>query len=66
MSIFSRLAEKSWEGPGADAPDPASYRPSAARVGVIVYFALAWMIGGMDRQAIAALRRRAKTEEVAE
>lgn len=38
MSLFSRLAEKSWEGPGPDAVDPASYRPSAARVGVIVYF----------------------------
>jgi putative peptidoglycan lipid II flippase len=33
-------------------------------VGAIVYFAVAWMIGGMDRQAIAALRRRAKSEEV--
>jgi putative peptidoglycan lipid II flippase len=33
-------------------------------VGAIVYFAIAWMIGGMDREAIAALRRRAKTEEV--
>ena len=35
-------------------------------VGAIVYFAVAWMIGGMDRQAIAALRRRAKSEEVPE
>ena len=35
-------------------------------VGAIVYFAVAWMIGGMDRQAIAALRRRAKNEEVPE
>lgn len=35
-------------------------------VGTVVYFAIAWMIGGMDRQAIAALRRRAKTEEVPE
>ncbi len=32
-------------------------------VGAIVYFAVAWMIGGMDREAIAALRRRAKNEE---
>lgn len=38
MSLFSRLTEKSWEGPSADAVDPASYRPPAARVGVIVYF----------------------------
>ncbi len=35
-------------------------------VGAIVYFAVAWMIGGMDRQAIAALRRRAKSEELPE
>ena len=33
-------------------------------IGAIVYFAVAWMIGGMDRQAIAALRRRAKQEEL--
>jgi putative peptidoglycan lipid II flippase len=35
-------------------------------VGGIVYFAVAWMIGGVDRQAIAALRRRAKNEEFPE
>ena len=35
-------------------------------VGAIVYFTVAWMIGGMDRQAIAALRRRAKQEELPE
>jgi len=35
-------------------------------IGGIVYFAVAWMIGGMDRQAIAALRRRAKQEEFPE
>jgi putative peptidoglycan lipid II flippase len=35
-------------------------------VGAIVYFTVAWMIGGMDRQAIAALRRRAKSEELPE
>jgi len=35
-------------------------------IGGIVYFAVAWMIGGMDREAIAALRRRAKIEEVPE
>ncbi|HEU0310178.1 MAG TPA: murein biosynthesis integral membrane protein MurJ [Sphingomicrobium sp.] len=33
-------------------------------IGAIVYFSVAWMIGGMDREAIAALRRRAKTEEL--
>ena len=38
----------------------------AALVGIggIVYFAVAWMIGGMDREAIASLRRRAKSEEI--
>jgi putative peptidoglycan lipid II flippase len=35
-------------------------------IGAAVYFAIAWMIGGMDREAIAALRRRAKTEEAPE
>ena len=35
-------------------------------IGGIVYFTVAWLIGGMDKQAIAALRRRAKTEEVTE
>ncbi len=35
-------------------------------VGAIVYFAVDWMIGGMDRQAIAALRLRAKSEELPE
>ena len=35
-------------------------------VGAVVYFTVAWMIGGMDRQAIAALRRRAKSEELPE
>ncbi len=35
-------------------------------IGAIVYFTVAWMIGGMDRQAIAALRRRAKQEELPE
>jgi cytochrome c oxidase subunit 3 len=38
MSLLSRLTEKSWEGPSADAVDPQTYRPPAARVGVIVYF----------------------------
>ena len=40
----------------------------AALVGVggLVYFTIAWLIGGIDREAIAAFRRRAKAEEVAE
>ena len=35
-------------------------------VGAVVYFAVAWIIGGMDQEAIAAFRRRAKSEEVPE
>jgi putative peptidoglycan lipid II flippase len=35
-------------------------------IGGIVYFAVAWLIGGMDKEAIATLRRRAKTEELPE
>ena len=32
--------------------------------GGLVYFAVAWVIGGIDREALATLRRRAKTTEV--
>jgi putative peptidoglycan lipid II flippase len=35
-------------------------------IGGLVYFAVAWLIGGMDKEAIATLRRRAKTEELPE
>jgi len=35
-------------------------------IGGIVYFTVAWLIGGIDKQALATLRRRAKTEEVPE
>ncbi len=35
-------------------------------IGGLVYFTIAWLIGGIDKEAIAALRRRAKTEEVPE
>lgn len=31
-------------------------------VGAVVYFTVAWIIGGMDREAIAALRRRPKKD----
>ena len=51
MSLFSRLTEKSWEGPGAEAIDPASYRPSAARVGVIVYFGVITVLFGLVSSA---------------
>ena len=51
MSLFSRLTEKSWEGPSADAVDPASYRPPAARVGVIVYFGVTTVLFGLVSSA---------------
>jgi putative peptidoglycan lipid II flippase len=35
-------------------------------IGGLVYFTVAWLIGGMDKEAIATLRRRAKTEELPE
>jgi cytochrome c oxidase subunit 3 len=41
MSLFSRLGEKSWETPGAAHPDPASYRPEAAKIGLMVYLVVA-------------------------
>lgn len=47
MSLFSRLREKSWETPGADTPDPASYRPPAAQVMMIVYFGVATILFGL-------------------
>ncbi len=49
MSLFSRLAEKSWEPapPGAHAVDPATYRPDAARVGMLVYFGVATVLFGL-------------------
>ncbi len=51
MSLLSRLTEKSWEGPGADAVDPASYRPPAARVAVIVYFGVITVLFGLISSA---------------
>ncbi len=39
MSLFSRLSEKSWLPQPADTyGDPEDYRPSAQRVGLVVYF----------------------------
>ena len=35
-------------------------------IGALVYFTVAWLIGGIDKEALATLRRRAKTEEVPE
>jgi cytochrome c oxidase subunit 3 len=51
MSLFSRLTEKSWEGPSADAVDPASYRPPAARVAVVVYFGVITVLFGLISSA---------------
>jgi putative peptidoglycan lipid II flippase len=35
-------------------------------IGGLVYFTVAWLIGGIDKEALATLRRRAKTEVVPE
>jgi len=51
MSLFSRLTEKSWENQGADVADPASYRPPAARVAVIVYFGVITVLFGLISSA---------------
>jgi cytochrome c oxidase subunit 3 len=51
MSLFSRLTEKSWEGPSVDPVDPTSYRPPAARVGVIVYFGVIAVLFGLVSSA---------------
>src|SRR5687768_15464633 len=51
MSLFSRLTEKSWEGPSADAVDPVSYRPPAARVAVVVYFGVITVLFGLISSA---------------
>ena len=45
MSLFSRLAEKSWQTPGAEGfASPADYRPAASTVGLYFYFAVATVI----------------------
>lgn len=42
MSLLGRLAEKSWQTPGAqDFGEPADYRPAAATVGLVAYLAVA-------------------------
>ena len=51
MSLFSRLTEKSWEGPSANAVDPQTYRPPAAQVGVIVYFGVITVLFGLISSA---------------
>ena len=47
MSLFSRLTEKSWETTVGEPTDPASYRPPAARVAVIVYFGVITVLFGL-------------------
>lgn len=45
MSLFSRLAEKSWQTHGNEHfSDPVEYRPAASTVGVYVYFGVATVI----------------------
>ncbi|MBK5264593.1 MAG: heme-copper oxidase subunit III [Alphaproteobacteria bacterium] len=45
MSLFSRLAEKSWLSPGTDGyQDPAGYRPTAVAVGLYIYFGVVVVI----------------------
>jgi cytochrome c oxidase subunit 3 len=52
MSLFGRLTEKSWETPGADpTADPALYRPSAAAVGLRVFFGVVTMLFGLVTMA---------------
>ncbi|HEY0959236.1 MAG TPA: cytochrome c oxidase subunit 3 [Novosphingobium sp.] len=42
MSLLSRLAEKSWQTPGAqDFGEPEDYRPAATTVGLVAYLAVA-------------------------
>ncbi|HEU0310819.1 MAG TPA: cytochrome c oxidase subunit 3 [Sphingomicrobium sp.] len=51
MSLFRRLTEKSWETPGGEPVDPATYRPPAARVAVIVYFGVIMVLFGLVTSA---------------
>ena len=41
MTLFSRLAEKSWESSGRAHDAPETYRPPAAKVVLILYFGVA-------------------------
>src|SRR3546814_15045333 len=51
MSLFTRLGEKSWETPGSDRPDPATYRPPAAQVMMQVYFGVITILFGLVSSA---------------
>jgi cytochrome c oxidase subunit 3 len=51
MSLFSRLAEKSWETPGGGHIAPEDYRPPAAKVVLILYFGVAAVLFGLVTSA---------------
>lgn len=53
MSLFTRLGEKSWETPSSDAAprDPATYRPPAAQVLMLVYFGVITILFGLVSSA---------------
>jgi cytochrome c oxidase subunit 3 len=51
MSLFARLAEKSWETPGSRHVAPETYRPPAAKVVLILYFGVAAMLFGLVTSA---------------
>ena len=51
MSLFTRLAEKSWETPGSQHLAPDTYRPPAAKVVLILYFGVAAVLFGLVSSA---------------
>lgn len=51
MSLFTRLAEKSWETPGSPHLAPETYRPPAAKVLMILYFGVAAILFGLVSSA---------------
>lgn len=51
MSLFARLAEKSWETPSSRHIAPETYRPPAAKVVLILYFGVATVLFGLVSSA---------------
>jgi cytochrome c oxidase subunit III len=51
MSLFTRLAERSWESPGSQHHAPETYRPPAAKVLLILYFGVAAVLFGLITSA---------------
>jgi cytochrome c oxidase subunit 3 len=51
MSLFARLAEKSWQDPGSRHAAPETYRPPAAKVVLILYFGVAAVLFGLVTSA---------------